>query len=173
MKLYSLCRSSASHQTNQVLGILGINYYQSQKVVLLLPWILLLALQLQGIWSMEFKTHIFFFCVLKFSIEVPRTLARFWSYAGHTKRGVCMTHSPHCATDGKDSARVLTLSLQHWDKQFLHAKDIFWVGSLPLRFTPKDSFWTLPSSNWKHRSKKSGLKQQHSNSGRHSVTRLY
>lgn len=65
------------------------------------------------VWSMEFKTHPIFLCALKFCIEVPRTLASFWSYAGHTKGGVCMTNSPQHFMDGKDSGKVLPLSLQH------------------------------------------------------------
>jgi len=58
----------------------------------------------------------FFVCVLKFSVGGPRTLVTLWSYTGYTNRGVCMTNSPHCSVDGKDTGAVLTLSLQHEDK---------------------------------------------------------
>lgn len=56
-----------------------------------------IALQLPGsVWSMDWRWIWFFWCVLQFSTEVPRTVASCWSHAAH-RQGLSAWPAVHTA----------------------------------------------------------------------------
>lgn len=80
------------------------------------------------------------FCVLKLLVDSPRVQAYFWSY--NILKGLFAQQTVQC---NKDSQRVSAFSLEHWDKQLLHAEDILCRES-SLEFQIKIPFLSLALS---------------------------